>query len=191
MRSLTSGNLAFHTLPIQGYATIDGQDANSVDPAAIKSIVHSTFYPRPKPHVSKSAVSLATAISQTTVDVLNGGNTRGLAAHVSTALVHAGYQRGAVGNTSHRLTTAVLYGAGAATGARELATLFGVTAQHSGSVAAGHVEILLGSTASVPTGIAAAGLTSPAAATSPAVTIPTSGPQGGAVRSASGIPCVN
>src|SRR6516164_8372840 len=28
LRSLTSSKLAFHTLPIQGYATIDGQDAN-------------------------------------------------------------------------------------------------------------------------------------------------------------------
>src|SRR6516162_215832 len=32
MRSLTSGNLTFHTLPIVAYETIDGQDANQVDP---------------------------------------------------------------------------------------------------------------------------------------------------------------
>ena len=31
MRGLTGGNLVFHTLPIKGYATIDGQDANVVD----------------------------------------------------------------------------------------------------------------------------------------------------------------
>jgi hypothetical protein len=45
MRTLTSANLVFRTLPIQGYETIDGQDANVVDPSAIKSIVHATFYP--------------------------------------------------------------------------------------------------------------------------------------------------
>src|SRR6202020_863660 len=38
MRSLSSGNLVFHTLPIKGYATIDGQDAHVVDPAYITSI---------------------------------------------------------------------------------------------------------------------------------------------------------
>jgi LCP family protein required for cell wall assembly len=48
-RNLTSGNLVFHTLPIQGYATIDQQDANVVNPAYIKQIVHAAFYPPPAP----------------------------------------------------------------------------------------------------------------------------------------------
>ena len=49
MRSLSSGNLVFHTLPIKGFTTIDGQDANVVDPAYIESIVRATFYPTPGP----------------------------------------------------------------------------------------------------------------------------------------------
>ena len=49
VRDLTSGNLVFRTLPIQGYATIDGQDANVVNPAYIKAIVQAAFYPRPSP----------------------------------------------------------------------------------------------------------------------------------------------
>ncbi len=57
MRTLTSGNLVFRTLPIQGYETIDGQDANVVDPAAIKSIVHATFYPSPRSPAPASLVS--------------------------------------------------------------------------------------------------------------------------------------
>jgi hypothetical protein len=191
MRSLTSGKLAFHTLPIQGYATIDGQDANTVDPAAIKAIVHGTFYPRPRPHVSQPAVSvIATGARRTTVDVLNGGSTPGLAGHVSAALVSAGYRPGLVGDTSSRTTTAVLYGAGASAGARKIAAVFGVTAQRSASVSARHVKILLGSAASVPASIAA-GLTSSAPTPSPVVVIPTTGPQGGEVSSATGIPCVN
>src|SRR6266705_2768617 len=36
MQSLTSGNLSFHTLPIVGYETIDGQAANQVDPTLIQ-----------------------------------------------------------------------------------------------------------------------------------------------------------
>ena len=47
MRSLTSGNLTFHTLPIVAYETIDGQDANQVNPAAIQQEVQETFYPAP------------------------------------------------------------------------------------------------------------------------------------------------
>jgi LCP family protein required for cell wall assembly len=46
-RNLTSANLVFHTLPIEGYATIDHQDANVVDPAYIKAIVRSAFSPAP------------------------------------------------------------------------------------------------------------------------------------------------
>jgi LCP family protein required for cell wall assembly len=189
LRSLTSSNLAFHTLPIQGYETIDGQDANTVDPAAIKSIVHAAFYPRRTSRAEPAGVSVAAGAGHTTVDVLNGGITPGLAGHVSAALVDTGYRPGVVGNTSYRTTTEVFYGAGAAAAAGKIAALFGVTAQHSASVHARHVEIVLGVSASVPASIAA-GLTSPSAAPSPVV-IPTTGPQGGVVTSATGIPCVN
>lgn len=48
-RNLTSGSLVFHTLPIEGYATIDQQDANVVNPAYIKQLVHAAFYPPPAP----------------------------------------------------------------------------------------------------------------------------------------------
>jgi LCP family protein required for cell wall assembly len=44
-RNLTDAHLVFHTLPISGYTTINGQDANLVNPPYIRSIVRSTFYP--------------------------------------------------------------------------------------------------------------------------------------------------
>ncbi len=47
MRSLTGGNMVFHTLPIKAYATIAGQAANEIDPAYIQSLVQATFYPKP------------------------------------------------------------------------------------------------------------------------------------------------
>jgi LCP family protein required for cell wall assembly len=53
-RNLTSGNLVFHTLPIDGYASIDNQDANVVNPAYIKQIVHAAFNP-PRPAPKKTA----------------------------------------------------------------------------------------------------------------------------------------
>ncbi|HUB39740.1 MAG TPA: LCP family protein [Streptosporangiaceae bacterium] len=182
MRALTSGNLVFHTLPIKGYATLDNQSVNLVDSTDIKAIVHAAFYPAPKSAAKHGATSQA---GRTTVDVLNGGSTTGLAARVSAALVSAGYRAGKVANTSYRATTAVSYGAGASASATRIAGLFGVTATASASVAAGHVEILLGASASVPD------VTSASASSSPSAVIPTTGPQGGAVHAKNGIPCVN
>jgi hypothetical protein len=80
----------------------------------------------------------------------------------------------------------VRYGAGAEASAKAIASLFGVTAVADGSVKAGHVEVLLGTGATVPSVSAASGQNSPAAA-------PTTGPQGGVVKPGKkfGIPCVN
>lgn len=45
--SLTSGNITFYTLPIQGFATRNGQDVNLVDPARLQAEVHALFNPAP------------------------------------------------------------------------------------------------------------------------------------------------
>ncbi|MBV9379310.1 MAG: hypothetical protein JO242_01385, partial [Streptosporangiaceae bacterium] len=55
MRYLSTGDLVFHTLPIVGYQTIDGQSANVVDPAHIKQIVQQTFYPAASPATAPGA----------------------------------------------------------------------------------------------------------------------------------------
>jgi hypothetical protein len=191
MRALTSGNLLFRTLPIQGYATIEGQDANEVDPASIKSIVHSAFYPAPQPLAAKQGARGRAARVQarrTTVDVFNGGSTTGLAAHVSAALVSAGYRAGEVSDTSYRAATEVLYGAGASASASTIARLFGVNATASASVAAGHVKILLGASATVPT---MSNVTEVTPSGSRSAGSSSSGPEGGAVHAKDGIPCVD
>jgi len=186
-RNLTSANMVFATLPIQGYQTIDGQDANVVNPAQIQQIVHTTFYPRPAPRATHSSSAASTDNpSATTVDVFNGGQTAGLAHSVSAALASAGYRGGRIGNTSPRSTTGVLYGSGVAASAGKIAGLFGVTAVASDSVQAGHVEVLLGADATVPTVSAVSTQKS-----SPTSVIPSTGPQGGAVSAKNGIPCVN
>jgi LCP family protein required for cell wall assembly len=182
MRSLTSKGLVFYTLPIVGYETIDGQDANVVNPSYIKSIVKAAFYSTPAPKAAHQA-----KVQKATVDVFNGGGTEGLAHHVSAALVKAGYRAGQIGNTSYRTTTEVLYGSGSAASGRAIAKLFGVTAVASASVHSGHVEILLGTSATVPV----ISHPSPSDSPSPSVSIPTSGPQGGAVNAVNGIPCVD
>jgi LCP family protein required for cell wall assembly len=189
MRSLTSGNLTFRTLPIVGYATIDGQAANQVNVPYIQQLVHETFYPAPSAsaspsHVSTPAVSPAEA-SNTTVDVYNGGNTQGLAGQVSAALVKDGYQAGQIGNTSALATTEVLSGPDSAASAGKIASLFGVTATTSSTVPARHVEVMLGADAT------ALGASAAPTASSSAVPIPATGAQGGAVSAKNGIPCVD
>ena len=187
MSSLTAGNLTFRTLPIVGYETIDGQDANQVDPALIKQLVQETFYPAPssaasKPHPASPASTAGN--SKFTVDIYNGGRTEGLASEVASALVKQGYLEGTVGNTAALTTTEVLYGSGAASAANTIAGEFNVSAAPSTSVAAGQVEVLLGADATVPSAA------TPAATTQP-VAVPTTGAQGGAVNSGTGIPCVD
>jgi LCP family protein required for cell wall assembly len=187
MRSLTSGHLVFRTLPISGYETIDGQDANVVNPAYVKEIVHATFYPaRVRRSRHRASAATRAEASKTTVTVLNGGDTAGLAGRVSAALTGDGYRAGKVGNTSPRTTTEVLYGAGAEAGAAKIAAMFGVTAAAGASVPAGHVRVLLGSSATMP-----AVAVSPTPSPSPTVVIPSTGPQGGAVSAQNGIPCVD
>jgi hypothetical protein len=185
MRSLTGGNMVFHTLPIKAYATIDGQSANEIDPAYIQSLVQATFYPKPS----------TPSTQQTTVDVLNGGSTPGLAGRVSAALTQGGYRAGKIGNTTYRTSTTVLYGTGASGSGSKIATAFGTTAQASASLAAGHVEVLLGNGATVPTVTApsapSASSGSASSSATPAGVLPTTGAQGGAVSGGTGIPCVN
>jgi LCP family protein required for cell wall assembly len=194
MSSLTGGNLVFHTLPIEGYATIDGQSANQINPDQIKSIVQQAFYPRPAgPASSSRAPAPGTAPAGTVVDVLNGGGTAGLASQVSSAVTQAGYQAGLVENTTALTTTEVLYGAGEAANASKLASAFGVTATSSAAVAANHIEIKIGNATTSAPAISSASSTASgaAAASSPASVIPTSGAQGGAVGAEKGIPCVD
>jgi len=188
MRSLTSGNLTFRTLPIEGYQTIGGQAANVVNPSRIQQIVQETFYPAPGASTSSSPSAHATAgSSQVTVDVYNGGNTAGLAGQVSAVLVKDGYKKGKVGNTSALATTQVLYGTGASASAGKIASQFGVTATASTAVAAGHVKVLLGADATLP----ASGATASASPSSSAVPVPSTGAQGGTVSAKNGIPCVD
>ncbi|HXW46992.1 MAG TPA: LCP family protein [Streptosporangiaceae bacterium] len=69
-RNLTSANLVFHTLPIVGYQTIDGQDANVVDPAYIQSIVQAAFNPAPS---ARHGHSPGTAIGSGSTAASGGG----------------------------------------------------------------------------------------------------------------------
>jgi LCP family protein required for cell wall assembly len=205
MRDLTSKNLIFRTLPIAGYATIDGQDANAVNTAYIKAIVHAAFYPPPAPaaprHRPRPHVAAHTAPERPpTVDVFNGGQTSGLAHRVSAALVSHGYRAGKVGDAAARASVGIYYGKSEAANAIKIARLFGVKAAAASAtvpVPAGHVDILLGASTVMPAVLTgtdqASASPSPAVSPSqsPGVVIPSTGPQGGTVGGINGIPCVN
>jgi LCP family protein required for cell wall assembly len=211
MRSLTGKSLSFTTLPITGYATIDGQAANTVNVPYVKQLVHREFYPPPAPKrvPKKPAATPAKSPnatqkpSATTVDVYNGGYTTGLAGQLSQALTAVGFKAGKVGNISTQSSTEVLYGTGAAPNAAKIAGYFtGVRAAASTSIAPGHVEVLLGTDAtSVPATITAtaAGTQTTHPASTPSDSPPnaaqSNGQNGSAVtvkaNAPYGIPCVD
>ena len=206
MKSLTGKNLTFRTAPVVSTNGEEaGQTVNIIDPAAVKAAIQNAFYPAPAT-TQPTAKAASLAPSATIVDVLNGGAAAGLAAQMSQALTSAGFKAGRVGNTTAGSSTQVLYGTGAAAGAAKVAGYFnGVTATASTSVAAGHVELILGPDAiSVPATITPGSATSspPVASSTPASSTPSANPTsssnngqaGGAVTVAPeapyGIPCV-
>jgi LCP family protein required for cell wall assembly len=203
MHALSGQNLKFYTLPISGYATIDGQDANVINVSAIQAEIKEKFTApgpasRRKPAAKKKAAAIPPA-KTVTVDVYNGGSSPGLAGLVSQALVARGYKAGAVGDTPAGQTvtsaTQVFYGAGASANAAKIAADFGATATPLASLPAGHVEILLGTaSAAVPPGIAPATSDSSSATPSASASAGDNGQAGGALTVGAnakyGIPCV-
>jgi len=205
MRALSGKNLQFYTAPIEGYATIDGQAANQVDIPTIQSAIGAKFTaPVPVAQSSSTATSGAKAApipsaSTVTVDVYNGGTTAGLATGVSQALVAKGYKAGADANASTQTQAVtpgsqVLYGSGASANAGKIAGYFGVTAKALSSLPAGHVEVLLGTGATVVPASIAPAVTQPSAPASTSTSAGNNGAAGGAVTVGAtakyGIPCV-
>jgi LCP family protein required for cell wall assembly len=215
MKALSGKNLSFYTAPIVRYATIDGQAANVIDIPTIQVAIKAKFTaPAPssgaksaKPSGSAKPAAKAPAVpapSTVTVDVYNGAEVSGLAGQVSQALAAKGYKVGLTGNSSAQSQpvaagTRVFYGPGASANAAKIARYFGATATALSSLAAGHVEVLLGTGSTVvPSGLeVSAGSPSSTSAATPSA-VPTSagnnGAAGGAVDVAAnakyGVPCV-
>jgi anionic cell wall polymer biosynthesis LytR-Cps2A-Psr (LCP) family protein len=147
MESLTGSNLKLSTLPDAAVTGIDipglgdNQDANYVYVPDLAQEVNDSFY-------GSAAVTPSKSV---TVDVFNGSGTDGLAGEASTAFADLGYSVGQAANASSQsqqvtADTQVFYGAGAQTQAAVIADDMGVqSATALSSVAAGHVEVLMGS----------------------------------------------
>ena len=174
MRALTGRHVVFQTLPISGQVNempLNGspQDVNLINVPYLQQYVRNAFYPQPAKSTgapesggTKKTASVPAA-STVTADVYNGSGAPGLAGDVSRALTALGYKAGAVDNASAQSRTVkpatqVFYGSGASANAARIAAKFGATATALTSLAAGHVEVLLGSTVTeVPAGLASAG----------------------------------
>ena len=192
--ALTTGKVEFQTLPVLRYDTVDGQDVNIVDQAALQTQVKVAFGIEPAP---APVVVAAPTVPSSTVDVLNSTATPGLASTVSAALATGGFTPGAIANSDDP-TTSVRYGAGADADAAGVATLLGAPAAIADpQIAAGHVQVSLGADFTTPgdlAGAAAARLaqaTTGTAAPSSSTTTSTAAPDQGAPVLAGGIPCVN
>jgi len=192
--NLTGGNVAFNTLPILRFDTIDGQDVNVVNQPALAEQVQVAFGLRPAPTPPAPLPS-----GPLTIDVLNAGASPSLAGRVAQALTGGTWSRGTVGNTTTQ-PTAVRFGPGAQAHADAIARLLqAAPSSADDTVAPGTVRVVLGSgfTPSPTLQTDAAALRTPAPPTPPVVAAPgaaapatTIGPQGNPVDGG-GIPCIN
>ena len=196
-QNLTGGNVRFSTLPIEGYQTVDGQDVNRINPAAVRALVQAAFGVTPS---SATTTTSARPRPGSTLTVLNGTATAGLAARVAKTLAGEGFLRGAVGNTGSSASE-VAFGPGADQDARTAADLLGipdVTADPT--LSHGEVRVTLGEDYVLPSGFGAStpATTPETTSENPAETAasaepepgPGPGPQGNPVDGG-GIPCVD
>ncbi|MFI9787000.1 LCP family protein [Kitasatospora sp. NPDC051984] len=186
--NLTGGNVEFNTLPIDKFANIGGQEVNQVDPVKLRRIVKQLFGqatdPAPAPAATSDAPTTAPPAdaANTTVDVLNASSVTGAAGDESKALVALGYRAGKAATADAKpKTTTVKYGAGSKDAAEQIAARYGVTATAGTGIAAGHVQVTLGTEYTAPGG------TATPADPSPSATLQMQGPP----VKAGGVPCVD
>ena len=99
---LAGGSVRYQTLPVVRYDTVDGQDVNVVDPAAIRPLVARMFSDAGSAHVSPPKPTPALAPSQVTVDVVNAAGITGLATETSNMMSRNGYRQGELDATLYR-----------------------------------------------------------------------------------------
>ncbi|WP_264068240.1 LCP family protein [Mycolicibacterium komossense] len=136
--AIDSRDVQFQTLPVVRYDTVNDEDVNIVDPVAIKAQVAAAFNGGPPARPPQSSK----------IDVINAGDTAGLAGSVSEFLTQRGYAAGDVRNpiAGESTDTSVTFGAGADADAAAAASLLGIAAEPRADPAlqAGHVVVTLG-----------------------------------------------
>ncbi|MFC9769272.1 LCP family protein [Rhodococcus jostii] len=191
--SLTSGNLDFYTLPIEGYATVDGQDVNKVDPTRLRGETATLF----KTGTPATSTPIPSPSGRETIDVVNGTSRAGLGAATAEALTAQGMKTGSVTTGHPTDSTTVTYGADSQAVAQFVADQYSVTAAASNALSSDRVVLTLGAESpTTPPSIGTNAPPSPASAgggvTSPAeATVLSTDRHETAVKADHGTPCVD
>lgn len=186
--NLTSGNIDFYTLPIEGFDNIDGQDVNLVSVPRLRAEITRLFDPK----AAAAAAVIAKPTGREVVDVANGTSRAGLAGTAAEALTAQGMTVGDIATAAATATTNVRYGPGGQAVAQAIADQYYVTATESSALPADRVSLTLGadSPETPPAGPAAASSSTASATASPTSytdATPTQSP----VVADRGIPCVD
>jgi LCP family protein required for cell wall assembly len=156
MQSMSSGKIAFQTIPVLNVAlrTPGDGEAVQVDPsqvqAAIKAAIasaggSSSEAPNPPP-ASTPAAPPTTGDENVTVDVRDASGTRGLGDQVRQSLTAQGYGTGTVSDVAKRRASTLDYPSGDLAVARRVVEALGgdIPLVADSSLAAGHLRVYLG-----------------------------------------------
>jgi len=194
---IAAGDLKFVTIPTNGRESNARGDVVLVEPRAVEEFIERHIAEQ---EATERAAAEAAAVqaavpppppdlvaSRYVVDVRNGSRLSGMAANVADHLRGLGFARGIVDNTAATETSVVRYASPDADAARAVAEqLGGIRTEQDGSVARGHLNVVLGGDfdpAVVPTA-----KQPPAPSPTPPATTP---PPPTEPITASGVPCVD
>jgi LCP family protein required for cell wall assembly len=187
LAGLDGADIRFSTLPVVRYDSIDGEDVNIVDPAAIQAVVRAAFS-------APDDSAPATPARKSSVDVINATATDKLAATVADSLQHRGYSNLQAGSAAgdQPSETAVTYGSGAADDAQSVAALVGIldNPRPDSTLEPGQIRLTLGADYALPPDLnprPAAPVGTEMGESAPATPLPDSG----ATLNGGDIPCVD
>lgn len=198
--NLTGGNVTFVTLPIDHFGKdSNGEDVNFVNLTQIRSVVAQLIGAPATP--ASTEPQPPAAAKGATVSIVNATSREGLAAQTQQFLTGQGFTVGSVRlDTRHLASSTIFYGSDGADAANALGAALGggITVERSTELAAGHIQLVLGSTFRLPAGGgggASGGSAKPtSSAPAPTSTSPSSADDGGSTGldgiSGGGIPCV-
>lgn len=155
MQSMSSGKIAFQTIPVQNVAlrTPGDGEAVQVDPAQVQAAIQAAIGAAANgggggaPGGSTSgSPSDSQGNDAITVDVRNAGGVAGMGEQVAQSLSSAGYGTGTVSNVASRKTSTLDYATGDQAAARRVVEALGggIDIVADSSLAPGHLRVYLG-----------------------------------------------
>lgn len=131
LSGLDPAKVQLMTVPVDGFAEVDGQDVVLLDQPAIRELFDQVrddrFFSRPAAAPAPTAAPVLTvAAAEIRVDVLNGSGRAGLARRAARDLRRSGFRTGDVANAEHSsyAVTEIHHGIGDHEAARTLAAAF-------------------------------------------------------------------